>query len=89
MPKLLKILDDLEAAIPEMRDVLNSDESYMSGEDDAEHEEPDADEEGAPSDEDADNEMPPMGDEEEPADLDTPPPFPPMMKKKPKKGLPF
>lgn len=74
----MKILDDLEAAIPDMRDALGGAEGEMEGEEGEEEELP-----PLPEDEE---EMPPM-DEEEPADLDTPPPFPPMAKKK--KPLPF
>jgi hypothetical protein len=76
MPKLLKILDELEAAIPDMRSALEGNDDYMA---EGEEEELPADEEVP--EEGADEEMPPLEGEED-LDLDAPPPFPPMMKKK-------
>ena len=81
MPKLLKLLDELEQAIPEMRDMLGADEEYMEGEED-EGLPPLPEDEGAPED----MEMMPEGGEDEAMDLETPPPFP---GKKKKPALPF
>lgn len=77
MPRLLEILDELEAAIPEMRDALGGNEDYMA-EDGDEGELPPPDLEA----------MLPGAEEEEEVvegedDLMAPPPFP-----KKKKSLP-